>query len=54
MPSNDISTLQLEPRYLNLLKQLLAQYIPTAEVWAYGSRVHGNAHQGSEYGYCAT
>lgn len=48
MPSNDISILQLEPRHLNLLKQLLAQYVPTAEVWAYGSRVTGNAHQGSD------
>lgn len=48
MPSTDLSKLQLEPRHLSLLLQLLAQYVPEAEVWAYGSRVTGKAHQGSD------
>jgi len=48
MPSTDISKLQLEPRHLNLLQQLLELHVPKAEVWAYGSRVTGNAHQGSD------
>jgi len=48
MPSADLSKLQLEPRHLKLLQQLLAVHVPKAEVWAYGSRVTGNAHQGSD------
>ncbi|MDR7123037.1 nucleotidyltransferase domain-containing protein [Rheinheimera soli] len=48
MPSTDISKLQLEPRHLTLLLQILEQYVPQAEVWAYGSRVTGKAHQGSD------
>lgn len=48
MPSSDLSKLQLEPRHLKLLQQLLALHVPKAEVWAYGSRVTGHAHQGSD------
>lgn len=48
MPQLNVSQLQLEPRHLQLLQSLLAQYVPEAEVWAYGSRVCGNAHQGSD------
>ncbi|MDD2814446.1 MAG: hypothetical protein PHP00_01735 [Thiotrichaceae bacterium] len=29
------------------LQQLLTQYLPT--VWAYGSRVNGDAHEASKY-----
>lgn len=48
MPSTDLSKLQLEPRHLKLLQKILALHVPKAEVWAYGSRVTGNAHQGSD------
>jgi predicted nucleotidyltransferase len=48
MPQLNFSQLQLEPRHLQLLQSLLARYVPQAEVWAYGSRVSGNAHQGSD------
>jgi predicted nucleotidyltransferase len=30
------------------LQALLAQYVPHADVWAYGSRVNGTAHEGSD------
>ncbi|MBT9504348.1 MAG: nucleotidyltransferase domain-containing protein [Burkholderiaceae bacterium] len=40
--------LQLEPRHLEVLRSLLMQHVPKAEVWAYGSRVTGNSHEGSD------
>ena len=30
------------------MKALLAHKVPQAEVWAYGSRVNGGAHEGSD------
>lgn len=30
------------------LQQLLARYLPTVTVWAYGSRVNGDAHEASD------
>lgn len=35
-------------RYLAQLKHLLATHVPEAEVWAFGSRIHGTAHKGSD------
>jgi len=40
--------LQLQPRHLQILLQLLKQHVPQAEVWAYGSRVTGTGHDGSD------
>ncbi len=40
--------LLLETRHLKMLQQILQQYIPNSEVWAYGSRVTGGAHEGSD------
>jgi uncharacterized protein len=40
--------LQLAARHLTLLQALLAQHVPEAEVWAFGSRVTGGAHEGSD------
>lgn len=40
--------LWLPEKYLGLLHELIIQYIPQAEVWAYGSRVNGGAHEGSD------
>lgn len=41
--------LDLNPRYLVLLQELMARHLhPTVAVWAYGSRVNGNAHDGSD------
>jgi len=44
----EISRLALPPQYLKTLQALLAQHTPTATVWAYGSRVNGQAHDTSD------
>lgn len=48
MPRPELSGLMLEPRHLHTLRTLLAQHVPQAQVWAYGSRVNGDAHEGSD------
>lgn len=40
--------LKLKPDHLRLLRELLNAYAPGAEVWAYGSRVNGGWHEGSD------
>ena len=41
--------LDLNPRYVAMLHDLIARHLPTeVAVWAYGSRVNGNAHDGSD------
>ena len=42
------SCLMLEQKYLKELKKIFQQIIPEAQVWAYGSRVDGTAHSGSD------
>src|SRR5436305_14854558 len=41
-------TLDLPPDYLDDVLRLLASHVPAAEVWAYGSRINGRAHEGSD------
>ncbi len=41
-------TLDLQPRHLSVLIELLRQYVPNAEVWAYGSRVNHTSHETSD------
>ncbi|MBX3639021.1 MAG: nucleotidyltransferase domain-containing protein [Nitrosomonas sp.] len=48
MPRFELSKLLLPDRHLHTLQALLTQYTPDAEVWAYGSRVTGGAHEGSD------
>ena len=48
MPRRDLKQLLLDPRHLAALRALLARHVPQAEVWAYGSRVNGGAHEGSD------
>lgn len=48
MPQLDLVRLQLAANHLQILQSLLAQHVPQAEVWAYGSRVTGGAHEGSD------
>ena len=48
MPTHDIQRLQLSPRHLSMLREILAQQASQADAWAYGSRVNGNAHVGSD------
>jgi uncharacterized protein len=40
--------LDLNPDHLRLLLGILQKHMPEAEVWAYGSRVNGGAHEGSD------
>jgi predicted nucleotidyltransferase len=40
--------LDLPPDYLDVVRRLLGSYVPAAEVWAYGSRIRGEAHDGSD------
>ena len=40
--------LRLPQRYRRVLEWLLREHVPEAEVWAYGSRITGESHTGSE------
>ena len=40
--------LDLPPGWLRLIRELLATHVPDAVVWAYGSRVTGGSHPGSD------
>ena len=40
--------LDLHPAHLSLLITLLNKHAPDVEIWAYGSRVAGTAHEGSD------
>ncbi len=40
--------LQIEPRHRRMLEALLREHLPGVEVWAYGSRVNGRGHDGSD------
>ena len=40
--------LDLPRRYRDRIEALLREYVPGVEVWAYGSRVNGRSHEGSD------
>lgn len=40
--------LHLKPEHRRTLEALLRKHLPDAEVWAYGSRVDGRSHDGSD------
>ncbi len=42
------SELHLNPRYVAKVEAILQAYAPDVEVWAYGSRVKGTHHEGSD------
>ncbi|MDO5058239.1 MAG: nucleotidyltransferase domain-containing protein [Lautropia sp.] len=48
MPKQDIGQLQLAPRHLAMLRDILRRHAPASQVWAYGSRVTGKSHEGSD------
>lgn len=48
MPQVDLSELQISATQLAELQALLKLHVPHAEVWAYGSRITGMAHEGSD------
>ena len=40
--------LRIAPRHRRILEGLLSKHLPGVEVWAYGSRVNGLGHDGSD------
>lgn len=40
--------LMLLPHHRRIVEQTLRKHVPEAEVWAYGSRVNGRAHEASD------
>lgn len=48
MAELDMTSLQLQPRYLAMVQAMLDRHLPKAEVWAYGSRVNGDCHDASD------
>lgn len=40
--------INLDPKYINIIQKILEKHTPLAEVWAYGSRIKGTAHSGSD------
>ena len=42
------SFLMVDHKHLSELKNIFQQIVPDAQVWAYGSRVDGTAHRGSD------
>ena len=43
-----MSRLFLKPEYRQMLTDIFDKYCPKAEIWAYGSRLNGDAHSGSD------
>ena len=43
-----MADLYLPTRHLHALEALLREHLPGVEVWAYGSRVNGRSHDGSD------
>ncbi|MCC8015101.1 MAG: nucleotidyltransferase domain-containing protein [Eubacterium sp.] len=40
--------LDVKEKYLKMLTEVFESYCPKAEIWAYGSRVNGDCHSGSD------
>ena len=45
---SETTTLHLPDKYREAVCSLLHQYLPQADVWAYGSRVHGDHYDASD------
>jgi predicted nucleotidyltransferase len=48
MPQRELFQLDLAPQHRATLQVLLALHVPDADVWTFGSRVNGDAHEGSD------
>ena len=48
MPRLEDNHLNLRPAWRDMLESLLRSHVPQADVWAYGSRVTGGAHEVSD------
>lgn len=46
--SHNLKKLFIEEKHLQELKKIIARRYPRALVWAYGSRINGTAHVGSD------
>ena len=40
--------INLNTKYISILNQIFDTYCKNAEIWAYGSRVNGDCHNGSD------
>jgi predicted nucleotidyltransferase len=40
--------IDLRPEWVETIERLIARHLPEAEVMAYGSRIRGTAHEGSD------
>lgn len=40
--------MNIKQRHLQMLLKIFSGYCPTAEIWAYGSRIKSNSHSGSD------
>ena len=40
--------LYLKPKHLKMLQEIFKKYCPDAKIWAYGSRIKGEAHDASD------
>ncbi len=40
--------INLKPKHASELRKIFEEYCPDAEIWAYGSRVDGDSHDGSD------
>lgn len=40
--------LHLKLRHRRMLEDILRAHVPDVEVWAYGSRISGHSHDGSD------
>ena len=49
-PPSSADRLHLSARHRRVLEALLREHLPDVEVWAYGSRVNGRSHTGSDLG----
>lgn len=45
---NNLERLFIKPEQLRMLTDIFDNYCPKAEIWAYGSRIKGEAHSGSD------
>lgn len=43
-----MNKLLVKPEYLKILETIFQNYCPKAEIWAYGSRLNGDSHDGSD------
>ncbi len=43
-----MNNLFVKPQHLKMLTDIFNTHCPHAEIWAYGSRINGSAHDGSD------